>query len=170
MAFPVPKDVRAARDFELVKGMDEMLRKPLALADPTESIAVGEWIKPVTSGGLTKAQKLEAANDIDTPALGCKCSWTKYVQGDAWNGQADAMATGTIDILSGTYEAKTKFYNTGGTFAPGYMLVPVYDATKGGILDAPNPATPLTIKQLQGVVARVIEVANGQLHYESAGL
>jgi len=171
MAFPVPKDVRAARNFELVKGMDEMLRAPFLLADPTEDIDVGEWLKPVTSGGLTKMQKLEAANDIDTPALGCKCSWTLYRQGDAFNGQADAMATGTIDILSGTYQAKTKFYNTGGSYlAPGNPLVPVYHATLGGILDAPNPATPLTIPQLQGVVARVIEVANGQLHYEAPGL
>ena len=171
MAFPVPKDVRAVRDFELVKGTDEVLRAPFELVDPAEDIDPGEWLKPATSAGATKFQKLEAANDIDTPALGCKACWTKYRQGDAYNGQADAMATGTVDILSGSYQAKTKFYNPGGSFlAPGNLLVPVYDATLGGILDAPNPATPLTIPQLQGVVARVIEVASGQLHYESPGL
>jgi len=114
-------------------------------------------------------QKLEVADDLAAPAKGCKCSWTTYRQGDAWNGQADAMATGTVDMLSGTYQAKTKYYNTGGTFAPGYLLVPVYDATKGGILDAPDPAA-MTVAQLQGVVARTIEVAGGQLHYECPGL
>jgi len=169
MAFPVPKDVRAARDFELILGQDELLRKEFPLADPTEEINVGEWVKPVTSGGATKVQKLEVADDIDAPAKGCKVSWTLYRQGDMWNGQSDAVATGNIDVLSGTYEAKTKFFNTGGTFAPGYLLVPVYDATLGGILDAPNPAT-MTVAQLQGVVARVVEVADGVLHYESPGL
>ena len=172
MAFPVPKDVRAVRDFELVKGQDELLRTPFLLADPTEDIDEGEWLKPVTSGGTTKMQKLESGDNIAGPALGCKCSWTTYRQGDAFNGQADAMATGMVDMLSGTYQAKTKFYNTSGSYvsAPGNLLVPVYDATLGGMLDAPNPATPLTIPQLQAVVARVIEVASGQLHYESASL
>ena len=172
MAFPVPKDVRAARDFELVKGQDEMLRAPFELHDPAEDIDIGEWLKPVTSGGVTKFRKLEVANDIAAPAPGCKCSWTLYRHGDAFNGQADAMATGTIDVLSGSYQAKTKFYNTGGTFAPGYLLVPVYDATKGGILDAPDPAglAAALVVQLQAVVGRVIEVAGGQLHYEAPGL
>lgn len=168
MAFPVPKDVRAVRDFELVKGQDELLRTPFQLVDPTESVNPGEWLKPATSGGVTKFQKLAAGDTIAAPALGCKACWTKYRQGDAFTGQADAMATGTVDMLSGSYQAKTKFYNTAGAnLAPGNLLVPVYDATLGGILDAPNPATPLTVPQLQAVVGRVIEVAGGQLHYES---
>lgn len=169
MAFPVPKDVRTTRDFELVLGQDELLRKSFGLADPAATVDVGEWLKPVTSGGVTKMAKLEVADDLAAPAKGAKVSWTKYRQGDAWNGQADAIATGTVDVLAGTYEAKTKLYNTGGTFAPGYLLVPVYDATLGGILDAPNPAA-LTIDQLQGVVGRVVEVAGGVLHYEAPGL
>lgn len=169
MAFPVPKDVRTTRDFELVLGQDELLRKSFGLVDPAQNIDSGEWLKPATSGGATKLRKLEVADDITAPAKGSKVSWTTYRQGDAWNGQTDAVATSSIDVLSGTYEAKTKFYNTGGTFAPGYLLVPVYDATKGGILDAPNPAT-MTIAQLQAVVGRVVEVAGGVLHYEAPGL
>jgi hypothetical protein len=169
MTFPVPPDVRTTRDFELILGQDELLRKPFALVDPSESIDVGEWVKPATSGGATKMRKLEAGDVIATPARGCKVSWTKYRQGDTYNGQADAVATGTVDVLAGTYEAKTKLYNTGGTFAPGHLLVPVYDATLGGILDAPTPGS-MTIAQLQSVVARVVEVAGGVLHYEAPGL
>jgi hypothetical protein len=168
MAFPVPPDVRGTRDFELVKGTDEMLRTPFGLADEAADVDVGEWMKPVTSGGVTKMAKLETGVDVlADPAKGAKVSWTRYRQTDSSQGQSDAIATKTIDVLSGAYQAKTKLYNTGsGVLDPGNLLVAVFDAGQaGGILDAVNPAA-VTVDQLQAAVGRIIEVANGQLHYE----
>lgn len=166
--FPVPKDVRATREFELVNGGDELIRKDWQVVDPTLRFDPGEWVKPATSGGITKAAKVVIADDIDEPALGAKVCWTlRNPDGD---GQTDTLATKAVTVLSGTYEAKTKIYNTGGTFAPGYLLVVVYDATnERGYLDAPDPAT-MDARQLQGVVGRVIEIISGVLHYESPGL
>jgi len=170
MAFPVPKDVRTTRNFELVLGQDSQLRQSMAIADTAKAIAVGEWVKPVTSGGVTKAGKLVNTDTVTAPPKGARVSWTNFQPNDSNLGQADALATNTVDVLSGTYQAKTKLYNTAGTYAPGYLLVAAYDATNDrGILDAPDPGT-MTIAQLQGVVARVIEVANGVLHYEAPGL
>lgn len=172
MSFPVPKDVRGARDFEIVRGIDELLRQSMFIENEASPVDVGEWMKPAVSGGITKAKKLETAVDtLAAPARGAKASWTKYRQNDANLGQGDALATGALDLLSGTYQAKTKLYNTGSAFlAPGNLLVAVFDAGQaGGILDAPNPAA-MTIAQLQAVVGRVVEHANGQLHYEAPGL
>ena len=169
MAFPVPKDVRTTRDFELVKGIDELLRTSTEIADLVEPVDVGEWMKPVTSGGVTKAGKLETGTDtLAAPALGAKASWTLYRQNDSSAGQADVQGTGKLDLISGTYQAKTRLYNTGsGNLAPGNLLVAVFDGTQGGgILDALDPASATT-RQLQAVVGRIIEVADGVLHYES---
>lgn len=171
MAFPVPKDVRTTREFELVMGQDELIRQSMALVDLTADVDVGEWMKPATSGGATKAAKLVVGDTLAAPALGAKVSWTRYRQGDAANGQSDAIATGTVDILSGTYQAKTKVYDSASVlFAPGRLLVAKWDSvTDRGFLDALDPATA-TVRQLQAVVGRCIEVANGVLHYESPGL
>lgn len=170
MSFPVPPDARAERDFQLVLGQDELLRQSVPITTTTDSFEIGEWVKLVTDSGVTKADKLVAADDIDAPALGAKCCWTKYVDGDTFNGQGDALATKTLDLLSGTYQAKTKIYNTGGTYAPGYLLVATHDGTNDrGQLDVVAPATA-TVRQLQAVVAKVIEVAGGVLHYEAPGL
>ena len=169
--FPVPKDVRGTRDFELWLGQDEMLRTPLPIADPLTRIDVGEWLKPVVSGGFTKAAKLVVTDDLTSPALGAKVSWTLYVPGDPFAGQSDAIATKQVDVLSGSYQAKTKIFNAVSAFlAPGNLLVATFDAVNSrGQLDGVNPAAA-TVRQLQAVVARVIEVASGQLHYESPGL
>lgn len=172
MSFPVPPDVRGTRDFELILGMDEMLRQTMPIDNEALPVDVGEWMKPVVNGGVTKAGKL--ATGVDTlaaPARGAKVSWTKYRQNDTNLGQTDALATKTLDMLSGTYQAKTKLYNTGSGFlAPGNLLVAIFDVTTaGGILDAPDPAS-MTVAQLQAVVGRIVEVAGGQLHYEAPGL
>ena len=171
MTFPVPKDVRTTRDFELIFGQDELLRQSMPIADLTKPVDVGEWMKPVTSGGLTKAAKLDAGDTLAAPALGARVSWTRYRQGDMTNGQSDAVATGTLDILSGTYQAKTKLYDTASVlFAPGRLLVAKHDGVNDrGFLDALDPAAA-TVRQLQAVVGRCIEVAAGVLHYESPGL
>ena len=169
--FPVPKDVRADRDFQLVMGQDELIRLPMAIDDLTASFDVGEWVKPGTSGGVTKAQKLDSGDDLTTPALGAKACWTLYRPGDSSAGQTDAMATGKIDVLSGTYQAKTKIYKTGSSYSPGQLLAATYDSVNDrGYLDALPTDGTITVVQLQRVVARVIEVASGVLHYESPGL
>lgn len=171
MAFPVPKDVRTTREFELVMGQDEVLRQSMPIANLAADLDVGEWIKPATSGGATKAAKLVVGDTLAAPALGARVCWTRYRQNDAANGQSDAMATGTCDILSGTYQAKTKIYDSASVLlAPGRLLVAKWDSVSDrGFLDALDPATA-TIRQLQAVVGRVIEVAGGVLHYESPGL
>ena len=168
MTFPVPKDVRAARDFELVLGQDEQLRHSIGIkdADKDKDFDIGEWVKLVTDTNGSRAAKLESGDVLATPANGCKVCWTRYRQGDVFNGQGDAVATGQLDLLSGSYQGKTKLFNTGGTFTPGFVLVPVYDATLGGILDAVDPAS-VTARQLACAVGKVIELANGVLHFES---
>jgi len=169
MAFPVPKDVRTTRDFELVLGQDELLRQSIQIADLTKPLDVGEWVKLSTSGGFTKAAKLLVGDTLAAPAMGARACWTRYRTGDPSGGQSDAVATGTCDILGGTYQAKTKLYNTGGTFSPGCLLVATYDAVNTrGYLD--GVVGTATLAQLQAVVGRCIEVAAGVLHYESPGL
>jgi hypothetical protein len=167
MSFPVPKDVRTTRDFELVLGQDELLRQSMQVFDAAADIDVGEWLKPAVSGGITKAKKLENGTDTQAaPARGAKCSWTLYRQGDSNNGQTDAMATGTVDLLSGTYQAKTKLFVTGGGVAPGNLLIAIEDSGRG-VLSGVDPIGPVTVLQLQAAVGRVLEVANGQLHFET---
>jgi hypothetical protein len=170
MGFPVPPDVRGVRNFELVMGQEELLRTPFPIANLAAALSEGEWGKLVTSGGLTKFSKLEAGDVLATPALGGKVCWDKYVPDNTYSGQSDVIATKLIDALSGTYQAKTKLYDTGATYAPGYLLVPIYDAVLGGILAPLDPAGPPTVRQMLSVVGKVIEVKDGQLHYESPAL
>ncbi len=165
MTFPVPKDVRGTRDFELVFGQDEVLRNSFQLDDPTVDVLVGEWMKP-GAGGV--AVKIDSGDILAAPAMGAKVSWTLYKHGDPVAGQSDAIATKSVDLLSGTYQAKTKLYNTGSTFlAPGNLLVAVYDSgVDGGVLDAPDPSSYSAL-HLAAVVGRVISVVDGVLYYES---
>ena len=62
--FPVPKDVRAVRDFEIVRASDEMIRQDLAVVDATLRFDPGEWVKPATSGGTTKAAKMAMISNV----------------------------------------------------------------------------------------------------------
>jgi hypothetical protein len=170
MGFPVPPDVRGVRSFELVMGQEEMLRTPFPINDLTQPLSEGEWGKLVTGGGVTKFRKLEAGVDLlATPAVGGKVCWDKYVPDNTYAGQSDVIATKLIDALSGTYQAKTKLYDTGASYGPGYLLVPIYDAVLGGILAPLDPSTATT-RQIQSAVGKVIEVKDGQLHYESPAL
>jgi hypothetical protein len=165
MTFPVPKDVRAARDFELVFGQDELLRQSAQLVDPTVDVEVGEWMKPAAGA---KATKVLVGDVLAAPARGAKVCWTLYKAGDPIGGQSDAVATKSVDLLSGTYQGKTKLYNTGSAFLqPGNLLVVVYDVTiDGGVLDAPDPGA-YTVLHLAAAVGRIISVDAGVLHYES---
>jgi hypothetical protein len=139
MAFPVPKDVRTGRDFEPIE-LERTTRRPFELADPTKSVDPGEWMKMVTSGGKTKAAKLAATDDAASPALGAKVSWTRYRPGDLVGGQSDAGANKLVDLLGGRHAGRTKLYVTASSYAPGDLLVPVYDpVTERGVLDSLSP-------------------------------
>lgn len=173
MTFPVPPDARATANFDVVRGVTEAIREPLKLADEAADVDVGEWMKRVDSGGVTKAAKL--ATGVDTlaaPALGAKVSWDSYRANGSNIGQSDTLATKTITLLSGHYQAQTKLYNTGagGLLIPGNLLVATFDGTQaGGILDVVDPSSA-TVRQLQAVVGRIVEVAAGVMHYEAPGL
>ena len=173
MPFPVPPDARATGNFSVVRGTNEMIRENLPLFDETLPVDQGEWMKRVPDAGVAKAGKLVTAVDtLAAPALGAKVSWTSYRENDSNVGQSDALATKSVDLLSGSYQATTKLYNTGAgaLLAPGNLVVAVFDATQaGGILDVVDPATA-TIRQLQAVVGRIVEVNAGVMHYEAPGL
>jgi hypothetical protein len=167
VTFPVPKDVRGTRNFELILGTDEMLRQSIPLADEAADVDQGEWMKINASGQAAKLAN--GADVIATPALGAKVSWDTYRQANLDVGQSDALATKAVTLLSGTFQAKTKLYNTGsGVLDPGNLLVAVESGGQG-ILDALTPATA-DARQLQSVVGRIIGVADGQLHFEAPGL
>lgn len=167
MAFPVPSDARAVKDFELVKGINEALRTSLVIGDLTKPIDVGEWMK--VGAGATAAKLATGVDTLAAPAMGAKVSWTRYRQNDPSGGQGDALATSQVDLLSGNYQAKTKLFVTGSTYNPGDLLVAVFDVTQaGGILDAVNGTA--TARQIQAAVGRVISLANGVLHYEAPAL
>jgi hypothetical protein len=163
--FPVPKDVRGTRDFTVVKGVDQMMRTSVALADPTDDIDVGEWCAVDASGEAIKAS---AGHIITAPLMGARASWTLYRQGDADAGQSDAMATGQVDLLSGPYQAQTKLYDTAATWLPGANVVVIHDGVNDrGYLAPLDPATA-DAEQLSGVVGKVLVVPTGGiLHFEA---
>jgi hypothetical protein len=172
MAFPIPVDARAVHSFEPVMGQDDILRQSLALADLTKSVLVGEWMKVTVASGVPQAAKLAVGVDVlATPAPMAAVSWTQFFPGDTWNGQSDAVATGQVDLLRGKYQAKTKLYNTGGTFNPGDILLAVYtadrgDGVAGGWLDA-VAQSGATARQLANAVGKVVALNAGVLWYES---
>lgn len=165
MAFPVPKDVRTDRDFTVVRNVAEMIRTSAVLTDPTKNVDPGEWMAIDSAG---KAVKATAAATSAAPLQGARCSWTLYRQGDTSAGQSDAVATSQVDLLSGSYQAKTKLYDTAATWTAGAPLVVKHDATTDrGILFPLDPSTA-TAQQLAAVVGQVVVVpTNGVLHYEA---
>lgn len=169
MAFPVPVDARAAKNFEIIKGGDEVLIHSMPIYDTTKAIAIGEWVKPVNDGGVVKAGKLITGVDTSAaPAMGARASWTKYVPSDMNAGQADAQATKQVDVLKGPYIANTKLVDSAITGTPGNILVAIYEAAndRGVLLDI-APAS-VTTRQLQAMVGRVVGYASGVLTYESS--
>ena len=170
MTFPVPPDAREVANFEVVRGVTEMMRETLPLANEAADVDQGEWMQRVDSSGVTKAAKILVGSTIAAPAMGAKVSWTTYRQNNSSVGQSDALATKTVDLLSGSYQARTKLYDTGEDLSVGSLLVPVFNvAQDGGVLAGVVPGA-MTIVQLQAVVGRIIEVAGGVMHYEAPGL
>lgn len=168
MTFPVPIDARASKNFEIIKGGDEILVLSMPINNPLKAIAVGEWVKPVTVSGVATAGKLITGVDVTAdPAKGARVSWTSYVPNDMWNGQTDVQATKQIDVLKGTYIANTKLFAAATVGTPGNLLVAIYEAAndRGVIVDvAPGD---VTLIHLQAAVGRVLNFAGGVLTYES---
>lgn len=165
MTFPVPKDVRAPRPFELVRGIDEMVRTSVPIADTTKGIIVGEWLKLDAQG---RAAKLDVSDVLATPALGARLSWTLYSPGSSYLGQSDVLATGQAEVLSGAFQAKTMYFDATANYLPGAPLVAVYDAVNGRGQLEPLDLVATTVRQLAAVVAEVVQPpTNGMLWFES---
>ena len=164
--FPVPKDVRTNRSFTIVKGVDRMIRTPVVLTDPALNVDLGEFLA-IDAAGL--AVKATAGAIITAPLQGARASWTLYRQGDTTNGQADAVGTGQVDLLSAPYQAQTQVFDTGATYLPGAPLVVIHNGGSPGLgfLAPLDPATA-DAEQLAAVVGTVVVVpTNGILHYEA---
>ena len=165
MTFPVPKDVRGSRPFELVRGMGEMLRNPAPIADMTQPLSPGEWIKLDAQG---RVAKLTAADTPLLPAVGGFVCWTLFAPGNSYAGQSDVLATRQADYLSGPYQARTQFYDPTAAYPPGVPLVAVYDAANNRGVLSPVDLGSATPRQLAAVVAYVMQPPmNGQLFYGS---
>jgi hypothetical protein len=163
--FPVPKDVRVARSFTIVKGVHDMHRTSVPLTTPSDDIDVGEWLAIDSAGTAVKAT---SGSTLAAPLQGAFASWTLYRQGDSNAGQSDAMSTGQVDLLSGPYQAKTQLYDTGATWVAGAQLVVIHDGTNDRGILAPLDIAAVTVKQLSAVVGRVVVVpTSGVLHYEA---
>jgi len=163
--FPVPKDVRTDRAFTIVKGVDRMIRTPAEIADPTKNIDLGEWL---AVDAAAKAVKATAAAIAAAPLQGARVSWTLYRQGDTTNGQADALGTTSVDLLSQPYQATTQLFDSTATYTPGAPLVVIHDGVNDRGVLFPLDVATATAKQLAAVVAQVVQVpTNGVLHYEA---
>lgn len=160
MSFPVPKDVRAPRPFQLVRGMDEMLRTSVQIADMTRPLILGEWVKFDAQG---RAAKLDAGDVLATPALGARVCWTLFSPGSSYLGQSDVLATDQAEVLSGPFQAKTHFYDATANYAPGAPLVAVFDPVNSRGMLAPLDLVATTVRQLAAVVAEVVQPPTGGL-------
>jgi hypothetical protein len=166
MSFPVPKDVRGPRQFELVKGTDEMLRTSVLVADMTQPLVEGEFVKLDAQG---RAAKLSAGDVLATPAMGACACWTLFSPGSSLLGQSDVLATRQAEVLSGPFQAKTQIYDPTANYLPGSLLVAVFDAANNRGMLAPIDPASATVRQLAAVVARTIQPPfGGQLWFESA--
>jgi hypothetical protein len=165
MSFPVPKDVRAPRPFEIVKGLDDIIRTPALIADMTQALVVGEWVKFDAQG---RAAKLTAADTPAAPAMGARACWTLFSPGSSLLGQSDVLATKEADLISGLFQAKTQYYDATATYLPGAPLVAVFDSVNNrGFLSPLDPAAA-TVRQLAGKVGEVIQPpTGGQLWFET---
>lgn len=168
MGQTLPPDVRAARDFRIIKGLDDnIIRTDYEIDSAVNSIAQGEWVVLNSSNKATKANGETLAN----PAQNVACCWTKFERNDACNGQSDVIATNQITCVSGSFQAETKYFESTGTFTPGFLLV-VRESTVTaglGVLDAIDPTAPATAEQLAAVIGKVISLSGGILTFRTVG-
>ena len=161
----VPKDVRAGRDFQIVKGVAEMLRTSITMNDPdNDSFDQGEVVGINIAGEAVKA-----AGSVGTPDLNARISWTKYVPADTNNGQTDALATKALDVLSGPYQFKvtSAFFVEQGSAARGDILYGFVSGGVGKLYNEPAATASLTELAPGVAVARVISWDGTTLWAES---
>lgn len=161
----VPKDVRTDRDFQIVKGVAEMIRTSLPMNDPdNDSFTQGEIVNINIDGEVVKC-----AGAVGTPDLNARVCWTTYVPGDTGNGQTDAIGTKTVDVLSGSFQFKVKaaFFVAQGTPAVGDSLFAFVDSGVGKLYNEPA-ATAAGTELAPGVaVAKIISWDGTTLWAES---
>ncbi|MHC4644915.1 MAG: hypothetical protein ACYTBJ_05405 [Planctomycetota bacterium] len=163
----LPPDVRVARKFRIVKGLDDnIIRTDYAIDSAVTAVEQGEWVVLDASNNVTKATGASLA----APAQNTAVNWTEFVKDDTSAGQSDAVATNQLTLVTGSYQAETKLFESTGTFTPGFLLVVRESTTTAdqGVLDAVNPATATAV-QLAGAVGRVTLLSGGVLTYRSLG-
>lgn len=163
----LPPDVRQARDFRIIKGLDDnLIRTDYAINSAVNSLLSGEWVGLNASGEVIKATGASLANPLQTAA----CNWTLFARDDTSAGQSDAVATNQVTLISGSYQAQTKLFESTGTFTQGSLLVVRESSTVSdlGVLDAVAGGSA-TAEQIAGAVGKVVSFAGGVLTYRSLG-
>jgi len=162
----LPPDARAERDFRIIKGTDSLIRTDKVIDAGVASLEVGEFVVVNATNKVVKATGATLA----APAQNTACCWTKYAKNDPRAGQSDAVATGHATLISGPYHAKTKFFESTGTFTAGHLLVVRASTTVTGlgVLDAVAPASATTV-QLAAAIGKVVSLSNGVLTYRTLG-
>lgn len=167
MAF-LPPDVRTARPFRIIKGLDDnLIRTDYAVDSGVTSIDSGEWVVLSATNQATKTSGQTLANPAQNVAL----NWTKFERNNTSTGQSDAAVLEQITCVSGSYQAETTFVETTGTFTPGFLLVVRESTTVAGqgVLDAVDGASA-TAEQIAAAVGKVISFSGGRLTYRSLGV
>jgi hypothetical protein len=135
-----------------------MLRTSVRIADMTQPLVEGEWVKFDAQG---RAAKLGAGDVVATPAMGARVCWTLFAPGSSYLGQADVLATEEAEVLSGSFQAKTQLFDATANYLPGAPLVAVFDPVNlRGYLAPLDPSTA-TVRQLAAVVAEVVQPPTG---------
>lgn len=163
----LPPDVRQARSFRITKGLDDnIIRTDYEIDAGVDAVAQGEWVLLDASNKVTKASGASLA----APAQNTAVNWTVFARDDTNNGQTDVIATNQLTLVTGSYQAQTKLYETTGTFTPGFLLVVRESTTTAdqGVLDAVDPSSATAV-QIAGAVGRVVQLADGVLTYRSLG-
>lgn len=163
----LPPDVRGTRDFQITKGLNEsIIRTDYEIDSSVTSAEKGEWVVLNASNKAVKA----TGTTLAAPAQNTAVNWTKFVKNDPSAGRSDVIATNQLTLVTGPYQAKTKFFESTGTFTAGFLLVVQESTTVAtqGVLNAVDPASATTV-QLAAAVGRVVLLANGVLTYRSLG-
>ena len=163
----IPKDVRVARDFRIIKGLDDnVIRTDYAIDAAVLAVAQGEWVVLNASNQVIKA----TGTTLAAPAQNTAVNWTVFVKDDTCAGQSDVVAANQLTLVTGSYQAQTKLFEATGTFTSGFLLVVRESTTTAGqgVLDAVDPAAATTV-QLAGAVGRVVSLTGGVLTYRTLG-
>lgn len=157
----VPPDARAARAFRILKGTENLLRRPHTVASASAELKVGEWIAIDSTGKAAKP----TATVVTAPQQNAACCWTHYKQNDTYAGDPDAVATSQVTSISGPYIAETTFFKTGETYNPGDLLVVILVGGQGVL--APVAGSAADAETLAGSVGKVVKYASSRLTYRT---